>query len=134
MAEIIVIDAGAPAGEYGAEFLGIDRKDHKFGERFHWQFGIASGEHVDKTTTAFSGTAATLRSNCGKFLAMLVGKEPADGLKVDPDEFIGEMYRVKVAEGEDGGSTRVVSFTPAPDLPKPAVEKDGDDDSAAVSG
>ena len=50
-------------------------------------------------------------------MAALKGEKPADGLEIDPDEFVGKLYDVMVTESQSGESTRVDSFAPAGDTP-----------------
>lgn len=112
MAAITILDSSVPVGTYDAVFTGIEEKSFKFGDRWIWKLEIEGGEHDGRTVSAFSGTSPRLKTNCAKFLAMLVGASPESGRAVDPDDCVGRLYRIKVELSDSGEGTRVVQFEP----------------------
>ena len=54
----------------------------------------------------------TPKNSCGRFLAALAGKAPAEDLEVDTDDYVGQTYMVTVGASQDGSSTRVDVFVP----------------------
>ena len=46
---------------------------------------------------------------------MLAGSTPEKDRSIDPDDFIGRRYQIKVEESDSGGSTRVTGFKPMSD-------------------
>ena len=124
MAAITILDPSVPVGTYDAIFAGIEEKSFKFGDRWIWGFEVEGGDHDGRIASAFSGTTPTLKSNCGRFLGMLVGTAPEKGRSIDPDDHIGRQYRIKVEESDSGESTRVTVFKPLSDDQAPTEAND----------
>jgi hypothetical protein len=101
-----------PAGQYSATFESVDSITGPWGDRLQWTFEVTDGEHSGAIASAFSGAErASVKSNLGRYLAMLEGDEPRAGISRDPDAYIGKPYTITVTEG-DGGSTKVTDFKP----------------------
>lgn len=131
MAAITILDPSVPAGAYDAVFTGVEEKSFKFGDRKIWAFEIEGGDHDGRTVSAFSGTQATLKSNCAKYLSMLAGSTPEKDRSIDPDDYIGRQYRITVEESDNGESTRVTDFRPFSSDQAPIESRDSTSPSDA---
>ena len=94
-----ITNAGLPIGEYVCSFEGVEQSTHpEFGDGWRWEFVVAEGPLTGKSTYRTTKTQPTLRNSCGRFLAALAGKKPSDGLNIDTDRFVGNLYKVVVTE------------------------------------
>lgn len=108
-----IYDSALPAGQYEATFEGIQEIDSQWGTRLQWIFKVIKGSASGMLTSAFSGAdRPSVRSNLGKYLAALEGEAARAGIVRDPNDYVGLPFIVTVAEGEQEGATKVVSFRP----------------------
>ena len=118
MPKFTIANNSLPVGAYRAEFLGIETTTHiEYGDGLKWTFVIVEGPQKGHETYRTTKCEPTPKNSCGKFMASLKGERPADGLEIDPDEFVGKLFDVMVTESQSGESTRVDSFSPADDKP-----------------
>jgi len=113
-----------PPGWYVAQFVGTeDRepvKDTKFGKsnepRLAWLFDVAEGEHQGQRIEQESGVTASSKSHCAKMLVGLHGRPLSAGEQVTVAQFVGKLYRVKVAPNpnSDKGNLYVADIEPQP--------------------
>ncbi len=109
---ITIANYSLPVSEYRAEFVGIETTTHfEYGDGLKWTFVIAEGPQKGRECYRTTKCEPTPRNSCGKFLAALASVEASDGLQIDPDDFVGQIYNVIVEEAQSGLSTRVESFT-----------------------
>lgn len=113
-----------PVGAYECSFDGAEEADHEvYGAGLKWCFSVERGKHRGVKCYRTTKPDPTPKNSCGRILAALAGKSPADGLEIDPDDYIGRRYSVIVGESE-GGSTRVESFTRMSDDDADAADDD----------
>lgn len=108
MVAFTIRNAGVPVGEYLAEFVEAEERVHeKYGPGILFKFKVCDGGEFDgREVGRTTSTDPTPKNACGKVLGWLAGVKPADNMQVDPDDFVGDRYRIIVAE-TDSGSTRV---------------------------
>ena len=113
MPRLVVKNSGVPIGSYVCEFVGTEPVEHdEYGDGLKWIFKIVEGTLAGKECFRTTKPEPTPKNSCGKFLAALDGKTPADGLDIDTDDFIGRRYAVMVGASQGGDSTRVETFVP----------------------
>ena len=116
MPKLTVKTSGVPIGSYVCEFAGVESVDHEeYGPGLKWIFRILEGQYTREECYRTTKPQPTPKNSCGKFLAALAGKAPADGLDVDTDDFIGRRYAVMVGASQGGDSTRIETFVPEND-------------------
>lgn len=126
-------DNTVPEGTYAASLSAIETVEGQWGERLQWKFCVSNGPFSGAITSAFSGSdRPTLKSNLGRYLAMLEGDEPRAGISRDPDAYIGRPYTVTVTASDSGG-TKVTSFRPRDTASSP-TESTAADPAAAKDG
>jgi hypothetical protein len=119
-----------PAGWYTAKFIGVVErepiKDDKFGrgsvERMAWKFEITDGPRRGETIEQESGRVPSPKSTCARIVAGLSGGKIAVGDEVDPDYYVGKLYKLKVSvnPNSDKGNLHVSDIEPLDGLPSSA--------------
>ncbi len=113
MTELTIENSCVPVGDYLAKFVGVKVTNHvEYCDGLRWTFSITEGEHKGRECYRTTKTQPTSKNSCGRFLASLSGAKPSDGLTLDPDDYVGQVYNVTVTEGQSGDSTRIDSFSP----------------------
>jgi hypothetical protein len=106
-----------PIGVYKAKFLGDEPTVHpEFGAGIRFKFEVVDGKCAGKVVTRITGSAPRPKNAAGKFLAMIAGVKPSDGVTVSPADFVGQKYVITVGE-TDSGYTRVNEVMPETDTP-----------------
>lgn len=101
-----------PAGVYKAIFQGLEEMTHaEYGAGLRFDFEISDGPHQGKRSSRITSADPTPRNAAGRMLADLAGVVPANGVSVDPAQFVGREYMIVVREN-DSGRTRVESLCP----------------------
>jgi hypothetical protein len=102
--KIVITEAGAPPGQYVAQFLGIKDTQHvEFGPGLCFEFQVAAGEYAGRKVSRITSDQPTLGNAAGKMLAGLFGRALEKDQELDPDQLVGREYVVTVEQGPSGG-------------------------------
>lgn len=106
-----------PPGQYTARLR--ERKEmpasQKFpdaGPSFAWEFEVVAGEHVGKSSSAWTPTRLTSQNNLGKLVSRMLGRPMRSGEEIDLDDFLGKIYSIIVDTTQDGTRPKVISAQP----------------------
>jgi hypothetical protein len=108
----IIKSTDCPAGVYKAQFKGVEEMSHpEYGPGLRFDFEIADEPNKGRRACRITSHDPTPRNAAGRMLCDLAGITPANGVSVDPADFVGRAYTIVVRESESG-RTRVESVCP----------------------
>jgi hypothetical protein len=108
---------GVPIGAYTGTFVGIEEvpanveKDYGPGYLFQWK--IDAGPYAGRIVPRTTGQKIHAKTNCGKMLSALAGRQLPEGETFRLSDYVGRRYTIVVAAGPNGG-TRVETVAPLP--------------------
>jgi hypothetical protein len=98
---------------YRAEFVAVEQTETSKGKAWRWKFKVTDPKASDKIVTELSDAESppTPRNKTGRFLQALVGKPLAEGVSVNPDDYVGKPYMLVIENKPDGNGTKVTTFS-----------------------
>ena len=108
---------GVPVGAYTGTFVGIDEvpanEEKGYGPGYLFQWKIDAGTYAGRIVPRTTGQKIHAKTNCGKMLSALAGRQLAEGENFRLSDYVSKRYTIVVATGANGG-TRVETVAPLP--------------------
>ena len=102
---------GIPAGNYSAEFIGVEEFENEFGPGVRLKWQVNNGERTGSTTSAMCSQKLSPKSKLYQFVKAMKGDEITAGEQIDLQSYLGLKGLIVVVESESG-ATYVESFLP----------------------
>jgi len=111
--EFEVSNAGPPAGNYKAEFVGVEQTTHEeYGDGLRWKWRVVDGPQRGVIATRTTNPKPTTGNAAGKLIAAMTGTTLAGGQKASVRDCVGKTFLICVAATKSGSGTRVETAMP----------------------
>ena len=109
----IGVGGGPPAGNYKAEFVGVEPTVHEeYGEGLRWSWKVTEGPQAGVIASRTTSPKPTTGNAAGKLIAAMTGSTLAGGQKASVRDCIGKTFLIQVAATKSGSGTRVETAMP----------------------
>ena len=117
MAEVLEFEVGngggPPAGNYRAEFVGVETTTHEeYGDGLRWSWRVSEGPQKGVIARRITSPKPTTGNAAGRLIAAMTGTTLAGGQKASIRDCVGKVFLVSVQATKSGTGTRVETAMP----------------------